>query len=49
MIQPTLLYDSEIWGYENLQIMEIIHLSFYKSILKDEASLWFMENWGVFF
>jgi hypothetical protein len=29
-----LLYGSEVWGYENLKILEQIHLKFCKRILK---------------
>jgi hypothetical protein len=35
MIEPILLYVSEVWGYENLKILEQIHLKFCKRILKD--------------
>ena len=34
MIEPILLYGSEVWGYENLKIIEQIHLKFCKRILK---------------
>jgi hypothetical protein len=34
MIEPILLYGSEVWGYENLKILEQIHLKFCKRILK---------------
>ena len=34
MIEPILLYGSEVWGYENLKILEQIHLKFYKRNLK---------------
>ena len=34
MIEPILLYSSEVWGYENLKILEQIHLKFCKRILK---------------
>jgi hypothetical protein len=30
MIEPILLYSSEVWGYENLKILKQIHLKFYK-------------------
>ena len=34
MIEPILSYGSEVWGYENLKIIEQIHLKFCKRILK---------------
>ena len=34
MIEPILLYGSEVWGYENIKILEQIHLIFCKRILK---------------
>ena len=33
LITPILLYSSEIWGYENNDIIEKIHLGFLKRIL----------------
>ena len=33
MIEPILLYGSEVWGYENLKILEQIHLKLCKRIL----------------
>ena len=34
MVEPILLYGSEIWGYENIKIIEQVHLGFCKRILK---------------
>ena len=34
MVEPVLLYGSEIWGYENIKIIEQVHLQFCKRILK---------------
>ena len=34
MVEPILLYGSEIWGFENLKIIEQVHLNFCKRILK---------------
>ena len=34
MIEPILLYGSEVWGFENLKIIEQTHLKFYKRVLK---------------
>jgi hypothetical protein len=34
MVEPILLYGSEIWDYENIKIMEQVHLQFCKRILK---------------
>ena len=33
MIEPILLYGSEIWGSENIDVIEQIHLKFCKRIL----------------
>ena len=30
MIQPILIYGCEVWGYENLNIVEKLHLKFLK-------------------
>jgi len=32
-VEPILLYGSEIWGYENLEILGRVHLQFCKLIL----------------
>ena len=34
MIEPILLYGCEVWGYENVKIIEQIHLKFCKRVLK---------------
>jgi hypothetical protein len=34
MIEPILLYGSEVWGYENFKVIEQIQLKFCKRILK---------------
>ena len=34
MVEPILLYGSEIWGYENIKIIEQVHFQFCKRILK---------------
>ena len=34
MIEPILLYGSEVWGYENLKVSEQIQFKFCKRILK---------------
>jgi hypothetical protein len=28
LVEPIILYGSEIWGFENIQIMDKIHLKF---------------------
>lgn len=33
LVEPILLYGSEVWGYENLEIIERVHLQFCKRIL----------------
>jgi hypothetical protein len=33
LVEPIILYGSEIWGFENIQIMDKIHLKFCKRIL----------------
>ena len=38
LVEPILLYGSEIWGYENLQIIEKVHLQFCKQILNVKKS-----------
>ena len=38
MVEPILLYGCEIWGYENLKILEQIHLNFCKRILRVRSS-----------
>ena len=32
LVEPIILYGSEVWGFENIQIMERIHLKFCKRI-----------------
>lgn len=34
MIEPILLYGSEVWGYEDLYLIEQVHLKFCKRILR---------------
>ncbi|XP_021350729.1 uncharacterized protein LOC110448677 [Mizuhopecten yessoensis] len=34
LVEPILLYGSDVWGFENLKIIEQIHLKFCKRILK---------------
>ena len=34
MVEPILLYGSEVWGYENNKIIEQVHSGFCKRILK---------------
>ena len=34
LVNPILLYGSEIWGFENIQIIESVHTQFCKFILK---------------
>jgi hypothetical protein len=34
MVEPILLYGCEIWGFENLKVLEQVHLMFCKRILK---------------
>ena len=33
MVIPILLYGCEIWGYENIDIIDSIHISFLRHIL----------------
>ncbi len=33
LVEPILLYGSEVWGFENLEIIEKVHLQFCKRIL----------------
>ena len=32
-VLPVILYGSEIWGFENLDLLEYLHLRFCKTIL----------------
>ena len=34
MIEPILIYGSEVWGYENLKFIEQIHLKYCKRVLQ---------------
>ena len=34
MIEPVLIYGSEVWWYENLKFIEQIHLKFCKRVLQ---------------
>jgi hypothetical protein len=34
MVEPILLYGCAIWGFENLKVLEQVHLMFCKRILK---------------
>ena len=34
VVAPILLYGSEVWGYEDLKLIEVIHLKFCKYLLK---------------
>ena len=38
LIEPILLYACEIWGYENVEILEKIHLQFLKRVLHVRSS-----------
>ena len=38
MVTPILLYGCEIWGFENLDIIEKIHLKFCKIVLNLKTS-----------
>lgn len=38
LVEPILLYGSEIWGYEDLKLLEQTHLKFCKRILKVRAT-----------
>lgn len=34
LVSPILLYSSEVWGYENANVLEKVHLQFCRKILK---------------
>jgi hypothetical protein len=34
MVAPILLYGSEMWGFENVNIADVLYLQFYNLILK---------------
>ena len=38
MVIPILLYGCELWGFENLDIIERLHLKFCKFILRLKSS-----------
>ena len=38
MVQPILLYDSEVWGFGNLDVLERVVLKYLKSILNMKTS-----------
>ncbi|XP_071104288.1 uncharacterized protein [Haliotis cracherodii] len=38
LVQPVLLYGSEVWGFENTVVIERVHLKFCKYILKLKQS-----------
>ena len=38
LVLPVLLYSSEIWGFENIDIIEKVHLQFLKRILNVKSS-----------
>ena len=37
LIRPTLLYGSDIWGFENIRMIEKIHLKYLKYIIGCKA------------
>ena len=37
-VAPILLYGADVWGYENNDILETLHLEFCKYILKVKNS-----------
>ena len=45
MIEPILIYCSEVWGYENLKFIGQIHLKFVKEYFKLEKSLLILRIW----
>lgn len=38
MVLPIVMYGCEVWGYENMNIMENLHLKFCKMVLKLKKS-----------
>ena len=50
-VVPILLYGAEIWGYENFDILERVHLKFCKHILKLKNStpnfMIYGETWEI--
>ena len=38
MVKPILLYDCEIWGFRNNDVLEKVHLKFCKTILNLKTS-----------
>lgn len=37
VVLPVLLYSCKIWGYENIDVIERVHLRFLKHILKSST------------
>ena len=46
MVFPILLYGCEIWGYENTDIIESIHIDFMRHILPAKTSTPFFMIYG---
>jgi hypothetical protein len=38
LVSPILLYASEVWGFENKESIEKVHLQFCKNILKVQST-----------
>lgn len=38
IVVPVLLYGCEIWGYENIEVIESVHLKFLKYVFNLKSS-----------
>lgn len=50
IVLPVLLYGCEVCGYENLHMIEHIHLKFFRHIFRPKCSILFLNglwrNWS---
>jgi hypothetical protein len=48
LVSPILFYASEVWGFENKESIEKVHLQFCKNILKLRSTIpnyiWYTES-----
>ena len=51
LVVPILLYGCEVWGFQNMDIVERIHLEFINLVLgvnKSPTPIWCTVNWAEF-
>ena len=47
LVSPILLYASELWGFENKESIEMVHLQFVRTFLKYgvlHLTIWYTES-----